>query len=44
MKPHRRSHAALTLMAVVCSMLTRKELYEHLNYTPGQEFKYPEGK
>ena len=26
-----------------CSMLTRKELYEHLNYTPGKEYAYPDG-
>ena len=29
--------------SVLDDMLTRKELYEHLNYTPSTEYAYPDG-
>jgi len=37
-------HDEGTVEPVLDAMLTRKELYGHLNYTPGQEYRYPDGK
>jgi len=39
----RRFGVTLVCVFPFCSMLTRKELYEHLNYTPGKEYAYPDG-